>query len=351
MRHDLSRLTDEELIASLKALARDERGRLVAILRHLEEMGRRRAPENRGFPSLFDYCIRELRWAEGETARRIHVARAAKKHPVLYRAIERGLLSLTTAALLAPHLTWDNHRRLIRSALGRKARDVEALVASLSPSPEPPPRVRFLGLPAATPPPVEETPAAGPSPMPDAPGIEPSLSRPRPPQRVLFSFTSDERLLASVERAKDLLRNKYGDPGLEQVFVEAVRALLSRIDPDLRLRGGEKGVRPSDPEGARSRAVPPWVKRAVWRRDGGRCAFRGPDGRCASKAGLQLDHVVPWALGGRSDDPANVRLLCRTHNALEARRAFGDAAVDAAVARGRADATAPAVTPLLQSPP
>ena len=35
--------------------------------------------------------------------------------------------------------------------------------------------------------------------------------------------------------------------------------------------------------------------------------------------------------GGRSDDPANLRLLCRAHNAIEARRVFGDAVIDAAV--------------------
>jgi hypothetical protein len=50
---------------------------------------------------------------------------------------------------------------------------------------------------------------------------------------------------------------------------------------------------------------------------------------------LEFDHVRPWALGGSSGDAANVRLLCRVHNRLEARRIFGSAAVDAAIDRRR----------------
>ncbi|MDE2143013.1 MAG: HNH endonuclease [Elusimicrobia bacterium] len=50
---------------------------------------------------------------------------------------------------------------------------------------------------------------------------------------------------------------------------------------------------------------------------------------------MEFDHVTPRASGGPSDDPANLRLLCRAHNDLEARRIFGDAAMDAAAAHRR----------------
>jgi len=83
MREDLRLLSDSELISSLKSLVQDERGRLVSALRHLAEFDRRRLAAMSGFPSLFDYCVRELRYAQGETARRIHAARAAAKYPVL----------------------------------------------------------------------------------------------------------------------------------------------------------------------------------------------------------------------------------------------------------------------------
>ncbi|MDE2143014.1 MAG: hypothetical protein KGL74_06225 [Elusimicrobia bacterium] len=45
-------------------------------------MDRRRSALNAGFPSLFDYCVRTLRYAQGEAARRIHAARAAAKFQI-----------------------------------------------------------------------------------------------------------------------------------------------------------------------------------------------------------------------------------------------------------------------------
>lgn len=42
--------------------------------------------------------------------------------------------------------------------------------------------------------------------------------------------------------------------------------------------------------------------------------------KCESRYQLQVDHIIPIALGG-SNDPKNFRILCRTHNLLAARRA------------------------------
>ena len=64
-----------------------------------------------------------------------------------------------------------------------------------------------------------------------------------------------------------------------------------------------------------ARAIPAAVKRHVWNRDGGRCSYVDPRSkrRCASRHLLQIDHVFPYALGGRAE-PANLRLLCATHH-------------------------------------
>lgn len=329
MRYRLKALSDDELIASIRALVGDERRILFLILRHLQEVDDRRLAPRRAYPSLFDFCVKDLHWAEGETAKRIQVSRKATSFPLLLRAIRRGELTLSAAALLAPHLTRENYAGLVRRSYWRPTREVEALVATLAPKPEPKERARFLGIisPPSTPP-VEAGPGgAALEGFPDLPMAPPSPAE-ASPQRVHFSFTSDERLLADVERAKDLLRGKYPDPDFEAVFGEGVRMMLDRIDPDRRSvrERVPAAAQPGDP---RSRVPPAWVKRAVWKRDSGHCAFRGEGGRlCRSTAGLQYDHIVPWALGGRSEDPANIRLLCRTHNRLEARRSFGDRLMD-----------------------
>jgi len=75
----------------------------------------------------------------------------------LYKAIERGLLSLTVVSILAPHLKWDNYRKLIRAAKGMTTREVDALIASLNPIPvAPAERIRILTIAVPPPPPVPD---------------------------------------------------------------------------------------------------------------------------------------------------------------------------------------------------
>lgn len=337
--NNLSTLTNEQLIQSLKSLVADERGGLVRILKHLAEFEKRKLAEEESFPSTFEYCVRELRYAQGEAFRRIRASRAAAKYDMLYNLIERGEITLTTVSMLEPHLKWENHRRLIKASLGLGTREVEALVASLNPvTAAPAERVRMLAVavpPPAhpteelfSPPPAADLPVRARLPVPAAP-IEPVASV----RRVHFSFTGDEALLRDYERAKELSRHKWPAGHMEDVFAGAMKALLDKIDPDKRSRRKDRTRRLA--AGARSRHIAIAVKDEVWLRDGGRCGYSGEGGRiCGSRAGLQFDHVKPWALGGESD-AANIRLLCRAHNGLEARRVFGDAVIDAAVARRR----------------
>ncbi|GEJ55572.1 HNH endonuclease [Anaeromyxobacter diazotrophicus] len=79
---------------------------------------------------------------------------------------------------------------------------------------------------------------------------------------------------------------------------------------------------PSTPS-ADPRHVPAAVAREVWKRDGGRCSFRLPDGSvCGSTRRLELDHIQPVALGGRSTAD-NLRVACWDHNSLHAEHVFG----------------------------
>ena len=65
------------------------------------------------------------------------------------------------------------------------------------------------------------------------------------------------------------------------------------------------------------------VRREVWKRDGGRCTWTGPDGRrCDSRWQLELDHIEPPLFGGRST-VENLRLRCRAHNLLYAEQVYG----------------------------
>src|SRR5215212_759773 len=66
-----------------------------------------------------------------------------------------------------------------------------------------------------------------------------------------------------------------------------------------------------------SRTIPQDVKIAVSVRDGGKCRI------CGSQENLQYDHILPYSLGGRSEDVDNIQLLCGCHKRLKSNRYVG----------------------------
>ncbi|MDE0217811.1 MAG: HNH endonuclease signature motif containing protein, partial [Spirochaetaceae bacterium] len=69
--------------------------------------------------------------------------------------------------------------------------------------------------------------------------------------------------------------------------------------------------------GSRSRYIPAVVRREVWLRDQGCCSYVDPHSgrRCGSRYRLEIDHIVPFALGGPTE-LRNLRVRCRAHHRL-----------------------------------
>ncbi len=67
------------------------------------------------------------------------------------------------------------------------------------------------------------------------------------------------------------------------------------------------------------------LRREVWRKAEGKCCFVSTENqlRCNSVYQLEVDHIVPLALGGTSTIE-NLRLVCRAHNQHYARIEFGE---------------------------
>ena len=85
-----------------------------------------------------------------------------------------------------------------------------------------------------------------------------------------------------------------------------------------RAAGGRKppgAVTSTAKQRASGRAIPAAVRRQVWQRDGGRCSYvdRQTGRRCNSRHRIEMDHILPYALGGGAD-PENLRLVCRAHH-------------------------------------
>ena len=110
------------------------------------------------------------------------------------------------------------------------------------------------------------------------------------------------------------------------------RALTALLDEIARRKWGATtqpeqdavcGTKTAGPSG--SRYIPAEIRRVVWQRDGGRCAFVGSGGRrCGTRAFVEFHHVDPFAVGGLANGD-NIQLRCRAHNAYEAQLYFDPA--------------------------
>jgi hypothetical protein len=206
------------------------------------------------------------------------------------------------------------------------------------------------------------------------------------PQRYKVQFTATQEYVDLLRQAQDLLANVVPRRALEEVHLRAMRALVAELRrqkcaarrsprgvaslgdnsvteplgaPATRAGAGQEGLGREDPEdlGAAvdggvpanhrrkrtgvpqhnrdSRYIPAGVRRQVWQRDGARCTYVSAFGeRCRETAHLELHHDEPYARGGRAT-AENLRLVCRSHNLLEAEEDFGRGLVGSLIHRRR----------------
>lgn len=331
----ISSLSDDQVLASVKALACAERQATAQLIEALAELDCRKLFLGQGFSSLFAYCTQALHLSEHAAYGRIEAVRAVRRFPVVRDHLAAGALTLTTICLVAPLLTTENHATILAAARHKSRREVEQLVALNRPQPDVPSVVRKL--PSPRPQDVAETPAlyAGsspdavkePEPRPAAVDVTSLRSRTAPaavtplsPDRYKIQFTASREAYEKLGRAQSLLRHVIpnGDPAA--VFERALDVLLADLERK-KLAVTSRPRQAKEPAPG-SRHIPAAVRREVWRRDSARCAFVGAAGRCPERCFLERHHVMPFARGGEAT-AANVELRCRAHNAYEAELAFG----------------------------
>ena len=99
-RRPFSELGDQQLLEQTRRLAANQRCLEVHILDHLDEIDRRGLALRRGFSSLFDYAVRELRFSDAAAQRRIQAMRLCRRHGWVRASLQSGELSMTSAAQL-----------------------------------------------------------------------------------------------------------------------------------------------------------------------------------------------------------------------------------------------------------
>jgi hypothetical protein len=335
-------LSDAALLTQVTRLAGRERETTAELIAFLAELDSRRLYLGAGCSSLFTYCTQILHLSEHAAYGRIEAARAARRFPVIVDAVAEGALTLTAVCLLVPVLTEGNHLELLAAARFKSKRDVEQLVARARPQPGVPSSVRKL--PSSRPVVQEDNAAHGhvtasrtgdgphallaapqdPGPT-AAPACTPSKGRPSKirqlaPERYKVVFTMSREMHDKLRRAQDLLRHSIPNGDAAAIFDRALTLLVENLEK--KKVAAVSCPRPGRSSSSSSRHVPAAVRREVWSRDQGQCAFVGTRGRCAERGMLEFHHVVPFTAGGQTT-VNNLQLRCRAHNAYEAELSFG----------------------------
>jgi hypothetical protein len=330
--HDLNlqHLSDHALLAATMRAAGDQRratGQLVALLC---EVDARKLYLGQGCSSLFTYCTQVLRLSEHAAYGRIEAARAARQYPLVLERLVSGELTLTAVGLLRQHLTSENHREVLDAARHKSKREIELLVARLAPQPPVPSSIRRLPRPTVTaaPSPLMDLPSPMAPPAVPDPVRTTTLSRtakpvvqPLAPERYKLQVTLSAEAHARLRQVQDLMRHQVPDGDLGAIVERAISVLLEQLQRQkLAATARPRATRASH---SRSRHVPAAVRREVWARDNGQCAFVGEKERCTETGFLEFHHVEPFARGGATT-AENLQLRCRSHNIYEATLIFGE---------------------------
>ena len=345
--NSIATMSDRDLLNATASVVRDERRSTADLLALLAELDGRRLYLSEGCSSLFTYCTQVLHLSEHAAYHRIEAARASRQFPVIVGMVADGSITLTTVALLRPHLTAENHASRLAAARHKSKREVEHQIACFAPKPDAKTVIRRLpessssgsnvadsASPAGTPePPLGAiSPATVTTQAPSAHAVHvETYASPVAPRPRIAALASDRYLLRvtltadahrNLRRAQELMRHLVPDGDPVVVLERALSLLVDQLEQAKIAKVARPRGRSSHASTRGSRHIPAAIRRDVWARDEGRCAFVGLRGRCAETGHLEFHHITPFARGGATT-AANLSLRCRAHNRYESEQCFG----------------------------
>jgi hypothetical protein len=337
----LKNLSNKDLLNQLRRLVQKERDFTLEILRHLIEVERRGLHLEKAYSTLTEYCIHELGYGESSAWRRVRAARVIGKISEVYNLMKEGRLTFSAVVQIAPVLNAQNKKSLLPRVEGKAKKDIDAILAAFQPpqviADQARPRVvkRHVSVESA-PADADASDAGERKSAPELGEISlhsegennPTVKNSTPEIEVVLEkmyeirFAADEELMELIRWMKSHLSHKFpkGASFLE-IFKYAMKYYKDREDLATNKPARSAKTKPKTD----TRHIPKAVQKKVWKRDGGRCAFIGSNGkRCNSQHNLQFDHYpIPFARGGPST-VGNLRLLCAKHNRYTAEQLYGD---------------------------
>ena len=358
----IKNLSDQDLISNLKNLIQQERSLLTEILLHLREVEERRIFLTLGFSSLYEYVTQELGYNEAQAYRRIQAMRVLKEVPEIEEKIDQGKLTLTQITQAQEYfrsekkkgeaLSAEEKSTILSEIAEKSTRETERYFIKLSPELAAKDKTRLIDEER-----VEIKFVANQKLLeklnrfkvldahaqtnPDYADLferlvdlalkqkDPELKRKNNSKKNVKA-TLEKRLENSTK--ENTKKSANVNEETHDLFSENNRKEPENKTHDLESKNSSlnkssfqnKNSSPKLSAQTNPRSTPAQVKREVMARDQGACTYKSSiTGKiCGSKYQVELDHVIPVALGGLSTVD-NLRVLCRNHNMHEAVRIFG----------------------------
>lgn len=313
-------LSDINLEETLKNEVIVENKQKTKILHLLAEIERRRM-YSKNYPSLFEYCVKVLKYSAASAQRRIDTMRAMKLIPELEQKIITGELNLSSIAQAQSFFRHEakagknyslvERKEVLGKLENKSSRECVQELIAISPQSIPQEKRRELTL-----------------------------------EKTELKVVLNKELIKKLDKIKALMSHKNPNMTDQELIEVMAKLVLEKIDPiekakrsvQRKAKSNATLVPPSEvsqtkeiletsPEGPRPerkrvspnpRYIPSSIKQEVYMRDKGQCTHPN----CNSTHYLEYDHITPVALSGKST-VQNLRLLCRAHNQRAAINKFG----------------------------
>ncbi len=313
-------MTNHEIERKLSVLVREERRITNEILELLCLAMDRRTYLELGFSSMFDWLVKGFGYSGSAAYRRIEAARILKAVPETSEKLENGSVNLSTLAkaqtvirqqekISGKHLSAHAKSEVIRSIENKTAIETEQTLISIFPD--------------------------------VASEIKQERHTVINDKEIRHQMNLSNEATRNLLRAKEVLSHKFPNASDAEIVTYALEFLLEKIDPLRRPRKESKpepipkamteikdevkdAIKAKVTAASEVKPSGKTIRAHIVKEAHGKCTYHDPlsGRRCESSYQVQLDHIIPKALGG-SDDPDNLRLLCRQHNLLMAEKIFG----------------------------
>lgn len=312
---DLTKISNSELGSRLVKLAKTERKITHLVLWHILEFQSRKIYLDIGYSSMIVYLVKHLGYCETSARNRLNAAQLLKKAPEVVEQIESGRINLSQMNQVQRHIRQEEESGKVFTAA--QAQDLlQKLENQNTFETQKTLAVAF-----------------------DVPLKMSTIVKPQKDGSVRMEITFTEEQFRELETARQMLAHVCPQSAWPEVIAELAekynRSKLGKCkvfefpskmsDASLRAENvveGDKEKKKKQKARLRNRPyISIKIKRSLLQQAKHQCEYLNPKTRlrCDARHALQVDHRIPLALGG-SHKSDNLRILCRSHNLLMARK-------------------------------